>query len=142
MTRALAQATGVDEAVLAHRLMGDWKPSRIGFETLIGAHDPEADASKPYPFALASPVEEVAALGDPADWLAEWKWDGIRGQLVNRAGAFALWSRGEELVTDRFPDLAPLRDFLPPGLVIDAEVLAWGARVPCPSPRSRSGSAA
>ncbi|MGP3723147.1 ATP-dependent DNA ligase [Cereibacter sphaeroides] len=132
MTRALAQATGVDEAVLAHRLMGDWKPGRIGFETLIGAHDPEADASKPYPFALASPVEEVAALGDPADWLAEWKWDGIRGQLVNRAGAFALWSRGEELVTDRFPDLAPLRDFLPPGLVIDAEVLAWGGDGPLP----------
>ncbi|MCE6961478.1 ATP-dependent DNA ligase [Cereibacter sphaeroides] len=133
MTRALAQATGVEEAVLAHRLMGDWKPATTSFESLTGAHDPEADASKPYPFALASPLEaEADSLGLPEDWFAEWKWDGIRGQVVNRAGAFALWSRGEELITDRFPDLAPLRDFLPLGLVIDAEVLAWTGSGPMP----------
>ncbi len=124
LTRALAQATGVQEATLAHRLMGNWDPARTSFATLI-AGDAGGDA-RPYPFALASQLEDgPKALGAPADWLAEWKWDGIRGQLVARAGAFALWSRGEELITDRFPDLAPLADFLPPGTVIDGEILAW-----------------
>jgi DNA ligase-1 len=124
LTRALAQATGVEEATLAHRLMGDWDPSRITFPALI-AGDAGGDA-RPYPFALASPLEDgPESLGAPADWRAEWKWDGIRGQLITRPGAFALWSRGEELITDRFPDLAPLADFLPPGTVIDGEIVAW-----------------
>jgi DNA ligase-1 len=133
LTRALAQATGVEEAVLAHRLMGDWDPARITFPALI-AGDGGGDA-RPYPFALASQLEDGSeTLGNPADWLAEWKWDGIRGQLVSRPGAFALWSRGEDLLTDRFPDLAPLADFLPPGTVIDGEILAWDSAQGRPQP--------
>jgi DNA ligase-1 len=133
MTRALAQATGVDEAALAHRLMGNWDPSHTTFATLV-AGDTGGDA-RPYPFALASQLEGGPdALGPPGDWLAEWKWDGIRGQLVARPGAFALWSRGEELITDRFPDLAPLADFLPPGTVIDGEILAWDSAAQRPLP--------
>jgi len=128
MTRALSQATGIDESALAHRLMGNWTPLTTSYDALLQPDDPAADASKPYPFALAAPLEaEPGSLGPPAGWLAEWKWDGIRGQLINRAGAFALWSRGEELITDRFPEFAPLADFLPQGTVIDGEVLAWGA---------------
>jgi DNA ligase-1 len=124
LTRALAQATGVEEATLAHRLMGNWDPATTPFAALV-AGDAGGDA-RPYPFALASQLEEgPQALGPPEDWLAEWKWDGIRGQLIARPGAFALWSRGEELITDRFPDLAPRADFLPPGTVIDGEILAW-----------------
>jgi DNA ligase 1 len=126
MTRALAQATGLQETTLAHRLMGDWDPARLSFDALIAGDG--QDGAQPYPFALASPLEaEAGSLGAPEDWIAEWKWDGIRGQLIHRAGAFALWSRGEELMTDRFPEFAPLADFLPPGCVIDGEVLAWGA---------------
>jgi DNA ligase-1 len=133
LTRALAQATGVEEATLAHRLMGDWDPARTPFASLI-AGDAGGDA-RPYPFALASQLEDgPQALGPPGDWLAEWKWDGIRGQLVTRPGAFALWSRGEELITDRFPDLAPLVDFLPPGTVIDGEILAWDTAAGQPMP--------
>ena len=133
LTRALAQATGVEESTLAHRLMGNWDPARITFPALI-AGDEGGDA-RPYPFALASQLEDgPQALGPPQDWLAEWKWDGIRGQLIARPGAFALWSRGEELITDRFPDLAPLADFLPPGTVIDGEVLAWDATAQRPHP--------
>lgn len=133
MTRALAQATGVEEAALAHRLMGDWDPARTPFSTLI-AGDAGGDA-RPYPFALASPLEAgPESLGPPGEWLAEWKWDGIRGQLIARQGAFALWSRGEELITDRFPDLAPLADFLPPGTVLDGEVLAWDRAANRPLP--------
>ena len=133
MTRALAQATGLEEATLAHRLMGDWTPAGTSYATLIGSKDPAAEARRPYPFALASALEDPPeALGDPADWLAEWKWDGIRGQLIHRPGAFALWSRGEDLITDRFPDFAPLAAVLPPGTVIDGEVVAWGGAAPLP----------
>jgi len=133
MTRALAQATGLEEATLAHRLMGDWTPAGTSYATLIGSDDPAAAGRRPYPFALASPLEDPPeALGDPAGWLAEWKWDGIRGQLIHRPGAFALWSRGEDLITDRFPEFALLANLLPPGTVIDGEVVAWGGDTPLP----------
>lgn len=133
MTRALAQATGVEEAVIAHRLMGDWTPLTTSFADLIRAEAGGGPGSRPYPFALAAPLEEgPETLGPPEAWRAEWKWDGIRGQLIHRPGAFALWSRGEELITDRFPEFAPLADFLPQGTVIDGEVLAWGDTRPLP----------
>ncbi|MCA0273065.1 MAG: ATP-dependent DNA ligase [Proteobacteria bacterium] len=133
MTRALSQATGLDEAELAHRLMGNWTPDTVTFQNLIHANDPEADLSRPYPFCLAHPLEDAPeTLGDPADWLAEWKWDGIRGQLVLRGGAHHLWSRGEELITDRFPEFARAVDWLPDGTVIDGEILAWGEGAPLP----------
>ncbi len=132
MTRALAQATGMEEADLAHRLMGDWSPATLTFADLV-APDPAGNSARPYPFALAAPLEDAPdMLGPPADWLAEWKWDGIRSQLICRPGSHALWSRGEELITDRFPEFAGLADFLPPGTVIDGEVLAWGAGRPLP----------
>ena len=133
MTRALAQATGAAETTVAHRLMGDWSPLTTSFAALVQTGDPQSDATRPYPFALAAPLEAAPeTLGDPQDWLAEWKWDGIRGQLIRRAGAFALWSRGEELITGRFPEFAPLADFLPAGTVIDGEVVAWGGTGPLP----------
>ncbi|CTQ32906.1 ATP-dependent DNA ligase [Jannaschia rubra] len=128
MTRALAQATGIAEPELAHRLMGNWTPETTSYAALITAPDPDADLSRPYPFCLAHGVEgDPAVLGPPDDWLAEWKWDGIRGQLILRGGQHHLWSRGEELMTDRFPEFARVRDFLPDGTVIDGEVLAWDA---------------
>ena len=126
MTRALSKATGIEEAELAHRLMGDWSPDTVSFDSLILAPDPEADLSKPYPFYLAYQLDgEISDLRDPADWAAEHKWDGIRGQLVLRGGRHFVWSRGEELMTDRFPELAALADFLPGGTVLDGELLAW-----------------
>ena len=134
MTKALARATDMDEATLAHRLMGDWSPANTRFADLI-TPDATASTSRPYPFALASQLEGgVEPLGAAADWIAEWKWDGIRGQLVSRPGVFALWSRGEDLITGRFPEFARLADFLPPGTVIDGEVLAWDAGTDRPQP--------
>src|SRR5690606_15659719 len=105
MTRALARATGMDEAEPAHRLMGAWTPETVSYRALLQANDRAGDLTRPYPFFLAHPLEDgPEGLGDPAGWSAEWKWDGIRGQLVFRRGALALWSRGEELITDRFPE--------------------------------------
>ncbi|MEO0665321.1 MAG: ATP-dependent DNA ligase, partial [Pseudomonadota bacterium] len=133
MTRALARATDKDEAELAHRLMGDWDPASITWDALITEDDPAANASRPYPFYLAYALEDAPeALGDPSDWQAEWKWDGIRGQLILRGGDHFVWSRGEELMTHRFPEFARAVDFVPPGTVIDGEVLAWAEGAPLP----------
>ncbi|APZ53913.1 ATP-dependent DNA ligase [Salipiger abyssi] len=133
MTRALAQATGQDEAALALRLMGDWTPQTTTWQALIEAPDPQADDSRPYPFYLAYQLDSAPeALGAPEDWLAEWKWDGIRGQLILRGGAHHVWSRGEELMTDRFPEFARVPDFLPPGHVFDGELVAWDGTQPLP----------
>lgn len=131
MTRALARATGRDEPEMAHRLMGDWDPAQVTWHALIEAEDAAANASRPYPFYLAYALDtEPDALGAPTDWQAEWKWDGIRGQLILREGAHYVWSRGEELMTDRFPELARARDFIPDGTVLDGELLVWGDTAP------------
>ncbi|MBU2963412.1 ATP-dependent DNA ligase [Citreicella sp. C3M06] len=133
MTRALAQATGQDEAAMALRLMGDWTPQTTTWQRLVAAPEPEEDDSRPYPFYLAYQLESAPqTLGPAQDWLAEWKWDGIRGQLILRGGAHHVWSRGEELMSDRFPELAAATDFLPEGLVFDGEIVAWDGRQPLP----------
>jgi DNA ligase-1 len=132
-TRALAQATGIDEAELAHRLMGNWTPDTTTFARLVLQPDPDEGSARPYPFYLAYQLDQPAeALGPPGDWLAEYKWDGIRGQLIRRAGVWHLWSRGEELVTDRFPELAACLDHLPDGTVLDGEILGWRDAAPLP----------
>lgn len=130
MTRALAKATDQDEAKLTHKLMGNWTPETTTFADLILADDPSADLSRPYPFYLAYSLDSLDDLGDPQDWNAERKWDGIRGQFILRGGDHHLWSRGEDLMTDRFPELAQLKDFLPDGTVIDGEVLAFANETP------------
>jgi DNA ligase-1 len=135
VVRALSRATGQDEAALTHRLMGGWTPERMTWATLIETRDPGADQSRPYPFALAQPLDDPASLGDPALWRAEDKWDGIRAQLIRRGGRHWLWSRGEELITDRFPELATSLDHLPDGTVIDGELLVWDGDRPAPFAR-------
>ena len=133
MTRALAAATGIEETVLAHRIMGDWTPATTNFEALILSEAEGQDLSKPYPFYLAYGLEDPPeALGAPEAWSAEWKWDGIRGQLIVRGGQHFLWSRGEELITDRFPEFAAAPDFVPDGTVLDGEVLPWRGDAPLP----------
>lgn len=126
MVRALSKYTGIDENTLAHRLMGDWTPDSTTFEGLILTKDPLEDVSKPYPFYLAYALEEgPEGLGPPEEWLAERKWDGIRGQLIVRRGELFVWSRGEELVTNKFPEYHPLAELLPDGTVIDGEILPY-----------------
>ncbi|UWR00684.1 ATP-dependent DNA ligase [Rhodobacteraceae bacterium S2214] len=130
MTRALAKATDQDEAALTHKLMGNWTPETTTFHALIEANDPTADLSRPYPFYLAYGLDTLDDLGEPTDWNAERKWDGIRGQFILRGGEHHLWSRGEDLMTDRFPEFAQLKDYLPDGTVIDGEVLAFANDAP------------
>jgi DNA ligase-1 len=130
VTRALALVSGVDAAAIAHRLMGEWQPDAAWYARLLAPETGDADVSQPYPFCLAHPLEGgPEGLGDPAEWQAEWKWDGIRSQLIRRAGQTFLWSRGEELITERFPELAALGDRLPDGTVIDGEILPYSGAV-------------
>lgn len=130
VARALAEASGLPRPVILHRLMGDWTPSAAFWEALVNPRTEREDDSRPYPFFLASPLDADtpvaagAALGDRASWQAEWKWDGIRAQLVRRRDVF-VWSRGEELVTARFPEVAEAARGLPEGTVLDGELLAW-----------------
>ena len=138
VTQALAAVGGIDAKRVAQRLMGythiGARPRAADYRTLIA---PESDSEQvqktsgqPYPFFLAhpfnTPLEQFdAVLGPPADWIVEWKWDGIRAQLVKRAGVVWVWSRGEELVTERFPELAALGEALPDGTVLDGEIAVW-----------------
>jgi len=130
--RALAEVGGVDRAVIAHRLAGAWEPTPGFFASLLsggdgGAEDTAAAQARPYPFFLASPVEDaggVGSLGEVSEYLAEWKFDGIRAQLIRRGGGVALWSRGDELLTERFPEITEPAARLPAGTVLDGEVLA------------------
>jgi DNA ligase-1 len=131
--RALEQASGVDRAVLAHRLMGKWQPSGEAYEELVSTATEDADLSRPYPFCLAHPLEGAPQdLGKRGEWQAEWKWDGVRMQVVRRGGEVFLWSRGEDLVTERFPDLVEPAKLLADGLVLDGELLAWTGQNPMP----------
>jgi ATP-dependent DNA ligase len=130
---ALAEVSGVDEGTIAHRLMGAWEPTAEFFERLIAPDTRDADVSRPYPFYLAYPLEqEPAALGDAGDWVVEWKWNGIRAQLIRRAGRTFLWSRGEELLSGRFPEVEEAAALLPEGTVLDGELLPWAGGAPMP----------
>jgi len=127
MVRALSKHTGVAEDQLAHQLMGNWDPQGIAFAELIHADSDGAARSRPYPFCLAYALDVPPMdLGDPQEWMAEHKWDGIRGQLIVREGELYVWSRGEELVTDKYPEYHALRTALPNGTVLDGEILPWG----------------
>ncbi|WP_186133877.1 ATP-dependent DNA ligase [Burkholderia gladioli] len=153
VVRALAAVAGVDHKRIAQRMVG-WTDSRQapdaarylrliaaepqGDAVAVAAATHESDLGLPYPFFLAHPLQaDPATLGPIGDWLVEWKWDGIRAQLVKRAGRVWIWSRGEDLLTERFPELAALGEALPDGTVVDGEILAWepGADTPLPFAR-------
>jgi len=126
MTRALSKAEDVEEDALAYKLMGNWDPNKITFQELILDEQSSDYLSKPYPFYLAYPIEgEVENLGNPEDWSVEHKWDGIRSQTIIRDDEIYVWSRGEELVTDKYPEFKSFVGIIPNGTVIDAEILAF-----------------
>ncbi len=130
VARALAELAGIDQAEMAHRLMGDLPADADAFTRLLTPEASAADSRRPYPFFLASALDRTAVehvaedLGDVADWQAEWKWDGMRAQIVRRGDDVTVWSRGEELVNDAFPEITSAGGTLPPGTVLDGELLA------------------
>ncbi len=142
VTRAIAQVAGLKSDAVAHRMMGTWEPTPDFYANLVAIDSGDAALSRPYPFFLAHQLEgNLVDLGDPADWQAEWKWDGIRSQTIRRGGESFVWSRGEELVTDRYPELKALAEKLPDGTVLDGEILPWkaGAVLPFADLQKRIG---
>lgn len=141
--KAIAQISGLEATVLTHRIMGNWNPESFTFQDLIAAEDGSSDHSRPYPFFLAYPIQETLevqksteelekSLGDASEWQIEWKWDGIRAQIIKRNDEIFIWSRGEDLATDKFPELHPFIFDLPNGTVLDGEILAFKDAKPLP----------
>lgn len=123
---ALSKVYKIDAQVVTHQISGNWQAENTSLEQLIKGNVGETDISKPYPFYLAYPLEsEIYTLGNPQGWQAEWKWDGIRGQIIKRNGEIFVWSRGEELITDKFPEYEVLKKLLPDGTVLDGEILPF-----------------
>ena len=136
VARALAAVAGVEQPVMTHRLMGDWQPTVADFQRLLNGDADGREPARPYPFFLASPLEgNPSQLGGLEEWQVEWKWDGIRAQLIRRGGETFIWSRGDELVTPAFPEIAEAARDLPDGTVLDGEILAWKAEHPEPFAR-------
>jgi len=126
MTRALSKATEIDEDILAYKLMGNWDPNSISFQELVLEENESDYLSKPYPFYLAYAIEgEAEDLGDVTEWSVEHKWDGIRSQVILRNDELFVWSRGEELVTDKYPEFETFIGIIPNGTVIDGEILPY-----------------
>jgi DNA ligase-1 len=134
VNRALAEVAEVEPAIMAHRLMGDWRPTAQNYRALFESASAEDDPARPYPFCLAYPLDdkEPESLGPVEDWQIEWKWDGIRAQLIKRGGEVLLWSRGEELVGDQFPEVIEAARSWPGEIVLDGELLAWSGDDPAP----------
>jgi len=140
VTRALAEVAEVDPAVMAHRLMGIWKPSAQDYRRLFTEAADDENPARPYPFCLAYPLQDEIE-GDPSTrlgardaWQIEWKWDGIRAQLIKRGNEIMLWSRGEEMVGEQFPEIVEAAAHLSGGVVLDGEILVWDETERRPAP--------
>lgn len=126
VVNALARVTGAEASVVAHRISGDWEPATTAFTALVSGEGGGSDISRPYPFYLAYALEgELADLGRPEEWQAEWKWDGIRGEVIRRGDALFVWSRGEELMTEKFPEYRGFGELLSEGTVLDGEIIGF-----------------
>lgn len=135
--QALAEMAGIPIARIAQRMMGTWDPSPAFLTRLLSQEELPDDRQQPYPFFLASPLEvEPHTLGAIEAWMLEWKWDGIRAQLIRRRGEVAIWSRGEERLDGRFPEVEQAARALPDDCVLDGELLAWRSDAEAPMPFS------
>ena len=124
--QALAQVANIDKETMSFRMMGDYVPTVESYRALLGEDVTVERKSKPYPFFLASPTETPEEeFQSWEDWCVEWKWDGIRAQIIKRDGEVFLWSRGEELINESFPDVIKQAELLPEGTVIDGELLPF-----------------
>lgn len=125
LINALVKFSGHEASALMHSMMGKWEPSEVTFQELIAAEKVNTDNSRPYPFCLAYPLEkDLPELGNPAEWQIEYKWDGIRGQIIRRNDEVFIWSRGEELITEQFPEIAEAVQNMKGNFVLDGEILA------------------
>ena len=128
LCKALGMAGGIDPAIVAQRLAGSWTPDELSLQEILNPDETESRLCRPFPFCLAYPLQEESPgiLGDPNDWQIEWKWDGIRAQLIKSEGKAMIWSRGDESIGDAFPEILEATKLLPDNVCLDGEILAWG----------------
>lgn len=125
--KALARVGAVEPAIIAQRLAGSWTPQTLSFEEILNPSEEDSRLCQPFPFCLAYPLQvEINTLGPVKDWQIEWKWDGIRAQLISRGGTSMIWSRGDESVGNSFPEITNASKWLPGDLCLDGEILGWG----------------
>lgn len=125
LINTIAQYFQIDPSTVAHSIMGEWNPYDYEFEKLVRGEYSNTNLSKPYPFCLAYPIEKkLEELGPITEWQCEYKWDGIRGQLIKRGDEVFIWSRGEELVTAQFPEITSVLKHWGEHVVLDGEILA------------------
>lgn len=133
VARALSQLARTSQSVILHRLMGRWKPTERAYVQLLSGETSADRETQPYPFYLASPLEDsLESLAEVEHWQFEWKWDGVRAQVIRRGHHTLLWSRGEEPVENAFPEIAEAARLLPHGTVLDGEIMAWLHESPLP----------
>lgn len=131
LVKAIAAEYDIPADVITHRLMGDFSPSVEFYQQLIHSDTSQSSPSRPYPFFLASPIDVEKFANEPmAYWQAEWKWDGIRAQMIHRADQYFIWSRGEDLITHQFPEFAEPLQHLPDGTLLDGEIICWDGQQP------------
>ena len=133
IVNALARTVQLEPSIIAHRISGNWDPATTSYDDLLSEQASQIDFSKPYPFYLAYALDtDIKELGPENEWQAEWKWDGIRGQLIKRNNEIFVWSRGEELMTEKFPEYHSLQGILPEGIVLDGEIIPSVDKKPLP----------
>lgn len=133
VVKALSIISGIDEPVLSYRLMGNWDPNENFFKQLLSKNSNDVDLCKPYPFYFANQLKgDVENLGELKNWQAEWKWDGIRVQLIKRQGIFLIWSHKEGILNEKLPEFENFSSFLPEGIVIEGAIIAWQNYKPLP----------
>jgi DNA ligase-1 len=126
LIQAMAQVAKIDKETMSFRLMGDYQPTPQFYNNLLVQDITIEQKSKPYPYFLSSPIEDPEEIfKNWEEWCVEWKWDGIRAQVIKRDGDVFLWSRGEELINESFPEVLQQAMLLPDGTVIDGELLPF-----------------
>lgn len=131
--RSISEITNMTSSIISHRVMGTWNPAEVTWQNLIHSENIRDQSSRPYPFYLCYSIEDkLEELGDPSEWFAEWKWDGIRSQIILRDREMFIWSRGEELITEKFPELNKLKEILPDNIVLDGELICFRDERPLP----------
>ena len=127
LCKALALVGEVEPAIIAQRMTGAWSPHSLSMQGIVSPGNDEVRLCQPFPFCLAHPLQEnIQNIGDTEDWQVEWKWDGIRAQLINRRGVMMLWSRGDESIGHSFPEIMDACKWLPADFCLDGEILSWG----------------
>ena len=148
VTQVISEICGVNKELIASRLIVFFKQNYANIEAvkylfseLLPSEQRtvtlDMTAAIPFPFYLSQNLsdkmkDEFFRSYRPENWIIEWKWDGIRTQLLVKINTetqkkdIQLWTRGEEFVSEKFPGLIEATDkCINEDVVLDGELLVW-----------------